>query len=206
MPITLNHYRTAVTRHLPLLLGISLLTAVLAYGIATRLGPTHQVHFSYLISLSEREPSTEFRFDGYYALQATDLFATTLARVIGTPEVIVAAHQAAELPLPTTDARQVTRLVRAEKTAPQLVEVTVSGDNQETALRLAEGVKQVVDHEVARYHEQGIPALRFRTVPTAVWPSTQALALPLITVATFVAALFLGINLVLLTESFKHLE
>ena len=183
---------------LPLLLLASFLLAAIAFGIAGRLGPLPQVHFSYLVSLSEREVTPDFEFDGYYALQATDLFAATLAEWLTTPEVVVAAYREAGLEPDTDDPRALTRLVEARKTAPQLVEVTVKGSSQAEAEALTAGLLVAMERNVALYHDEGIPAVEFGVVATEPFSGQRTINARLIAVATFFTALILLINAALL--------
>jgi capsular polysaccharide biosynthesis protein len=186
---------------LPVLLMVSFAAALVAYVVVSNLNPTHHVHFSYLVSLSVRDQTEDFRFDGFYALQATDLFAVTLARWVQTPETIVAAFAQVGLPTPTEDPRQLVRLIRAEKTAPQLVQVTVEGDSSDEAQELASGLQQVMEQNVQQYHDQGIPALQFRVVTTEPWASVSKVSVAVITGATFVFVFFIAVNILLLAES-----
>lgn len=199
-------YWQRVRLALPWLLLASFAAGVVAYVIASSYPPAHQVHFSYLISLSEREAAGEFRFDGFYALQATDLFAQTLARWIQTPEVIVAAYREAGLTPPTENPRQLTRLIKADKTAPQLVQVTVEETSEEKAGQLTTALQTVMEKNVAAYDDQGIPAIAFRVVATDPWAGKNEVSVPVITTATFVFVFLLALNGVLLLYSVRLRE
>ncbi len=94
------------------LLGISILVAILGYGIAKQFPATYEVNFSYMVSMEQRDESSNFRYDGYYALSATDLFSATLAGVIVSPETIVAAYGGANIPLPTEDTIDLVKSIR----------------------------------------------------------------------------------------------
>lgn len=171
--------------------------------MATSQPTEFQVHYSYLVSLSEREAATEYKFDGFYALQATDLFASTLAQWAQTPEIIVAAHEAAGLSIPTRDPRTLVRIVTAEKTAPQLVEVTIKQTESEAARRLTEGLRTVMQRQIDLYHTEGIPALQFRAVATEPWVGERVVATNVIVIATFIFVFVVALNLVLFWESLK---
>lgn len=202
IPFTTNRYIQAVIGSLPILLIVSFGLAAIAYVGALKVGTTYTTHYSYLVSLAERENSTDYTFDGYYALQATDLFAATLARWATTPEVIAAAYDQAGLP-PVLDVRQLLRLVAAEKTAPQLVQVTVRGNTPEQTLALTRALLTEIEHNVLVYHDEGIPALRFTVVATEPWSGQQPVAVKVITSTMFVVSLLLGINGVVFWASFK---
>jgi len=177
--------------------------AVAAWLIVSRVGPTYTVHYSYLVSLSEREETEDFRFDGYYALSATDLFTATLASWVSVPEVVVAAYEEVGLPA-ARDPKEVARAVTAEKKAPQLVAVTVRHKDQAVAEKLAQGLQTVMERNIEQYHDQGIPALTWRVVATSPWLGVSRLSAPVIVGATFVFGLLMGVNAVLLVESVKN--
>ena len=180
---------------------ISLAVTVLVYVWVDRLEPDYQVHFSYLISLSERDKADDFRFDGYYALSATDLFAATMVSWIKTPEVIAAAFEKANLSIPSEDPRALARAVSSSKSGPQLIEITVRHKNKEEAKRLAEGLQAVMSENVIKYHEEGIPAINFRIMATEPWVGVNRAAVQVIVTSTFVLVLFVGLNIILLRAS-----
>ncbi|MFH1354120.1 MAG: hypothetical protein ABIH36_02435 [bacterium] len=205
MTDTFYHYWQVVQRKLPAILLISVAAAVVAWLVVLRLGPTYAVHYSYLVSLSEREEVEDFSFDGYYALSATDLFAATLASWVSAPEVVVAAYEEAGLTLPSHDPRDVVQAVAAEKKSPQLVAVTVRHKNQEDAEHLARGLQSVMEENVKRYNDQGIPALTFRVVATEPWTSVRQIEVAVVVIATSLFVFLAAINVVLLIESIRRL-
>lgn len=196
-------YWRAAQRQLPGLLLLAAGASLAAWLVVNRLSPVYEVHFSYLISLSEPERASEYRFDGYYALSATDLFAETLAAWFRAPESVVAAYQSAGLDLPSQDARAVTRSVSAEKKSSQLVAVTVRGSDRQQAVRLADGLKETAERRVEQYHDEGIPTLRWRTVASEPWVSTREISRPVVAGATFVFVLLGALNIVMLRESLR---
>jgi len=195
-----------VRRRLPRLSLLAAAGALLAAALVHRAGPHYRAHFSYVVALQEREVADNFRFDGYYALQATDLFATTLAEWAMTPEVIAQAYQLAGLPLPGSDARSLVRSVSARKTAPQLIVVEVHGDSASDSAALARGLQAAVAAEVTAYHNAGVPAARFTAVPGAVWVGATLPATGVAAAAVFLLILFVGVNGVLLATLLPRMQ
>lgn len=199
-------YWLEVRQLLPWLILISLGVSLLAYVMVEQKGVYHEVHFSYLVALREREGGSEdFRFDGYFALQATDLFAATLAELISSPETIAASFQAAGLPLPT-DAGQLARQVTAEKTASQVVQVVVRDPDAARAEALAGAVQATVADKLTTLDAHGIPALRFEATPTNPWVGVARLSTSVIVSATFLVTFFVLINLVIVRKSLQYLN
>jgi hypothetical protein len=206
METPLSHYWDAAVRRLPAVLLVSAAAALAAWLFVRALGPTYEVHFSYIISLSEREETGDFRFDGYYALSATDLFATTVAEWLKAPETVVAAYERGGVELSSRDPTHVVRSVSAEKTAPQLVAVAVRAKDREQAERLARGLQDVMGERLAAYHEHGVPALRFRAVATEPWVGARSLSAAVISAAVFIFTFFAVINLTVLRESIRRMS
>jgi len=195
-----KQYLRLLHRRLPLWLLISLAAAAITYVVVARQGTSYIVHSSYLVSLAERETTSQYTFDGFYALQATDLFTATLAKWLTAPENIVAAYKAAGLPLPGLSARVLQRSITATKTAPQLIAVEVHSQNQNEAEQLAEAAAAVMKQNVQLYHDEGTPALHFAVVTTPPWTSIITPNKPLIVGSVFAVTLLLLINLQLVWE------
>ncbi|MBI3251459.1 MAG: hypothetical protein HYZ62_00940 [Candidatus Andersenbacteria bacterium] len=202
----LSSYIGLLKRRLPAILLISVVATLIAYGVASRFQPKYIVHFSYVVSQVSRDETPDFRFDGYYALSATDLFTTTLASWMTTPEHVVAAYTAAGLPLPTNDAREIVKAVEAKKAGPQLVQVGISDESKVRAEALAQGLQEVVAAQVKTYHSQGTPAVSFRVMADTPWTSLQKLPIRMIVWGTFVFAFLFLLNGALLLESVKRLS
>lgn len=179
---------------LPMFLLVSIVAAGVALVIARQLPVQHQAHFSYSVSLAVREQSTEYQFDGFYALQATDLFTATLASWAQAPEMVAAAYRAGGLELPTQDPRRLVRSIEARKVAPQLVEITIRETDAARAQQLIEGLKIIVGSEVERYHTESIPELQFRVTATEPWHGERTVARPVIVTATFLFTFFILVN------------
>lgn len=201
--ISFKHYVLELKKKMPYALFISLFFALIAYGISNNIKPSYEVHYSYLTSLSNRDTTSDFRFDGYYALQATDLFTATFAGWVATPEVVVAAYKEGEIELPSQNPYELSKTIHAEKTAPQLVQITVKNESKNTAEKLARGLQAVMQRNVDDYQAKDTTAIHFNVTTTPSWTGLVSVSSLLITVATFVFVLFFAINAVLLYESFK---
>ncbi len=194
----------ALRRSFFLVVGLSVLVGVVAYGVTKNIPGTYEAHFSYMISMDQKDAVPGFRYDGYYALSAADLFSATLARIADSPETIVAAYAKANIPLPTQDAVRLVRAVRSEKTAPQLVRIVVRDASKEHAERITSGLVFVMNNAIDEYNAKGLSSIVFHGVPTAPWTSMNQAA-PIPVAASLFMLVFLGGNLVvLLREALKR--
>lgn len=190
-----------VQRRLPALLLISVLAGMVSWFAADRWGEQYEVQFSYLISLSDREDRGAYRFDGFYALSAINLFSETLAELVRRPEVVAEAARRAQLSDVPRDARGLRRLVVAERAAPQLVAVTVRAGDPVLSEQLARSLQKTVADNIVRYHESGEPALRFRVVASDPWVGVRKIESLVVAAATSLFVLFAAVNLLIFRES-----
>ncbi len=190
-----------VQSRLPLVLIISVFLAVAVFAMIRNKDPVYEIHFSYLVSLKEREGGEDYRYDGYYALQATDLFTATLAQWIKAPEVVAGVREKAGYPV-SNDSKEVVSSVKAVKTAPQLIEVTIVDDDRERAEKILKGLEDVVSTMIEAYNESDAE-LVFEMMRTNSWVGQKKLSATIISLLVFVFAVFLGINLVLIEQVWR---
>lgn len=165
-----------LSRKTPYILGISFVFAIIGYITAAKLPVSYDVYLSYIVSMEKREAAPDFRYDGYYALSAADLFTTTLASWIAAPQTIANAYQAAHISLPTYDAIDLGKRVRAEKSAQGLVNITVRDSSRETAEAVAKGIAEIVPAFVAQQNTAGTPAVAFRVTVSGPWTGMSRVA------------------------------
>lgn len=204
MTDTYKFFTQTTKKYLPGILLFSAALSFLTYAIVEKSGPTYEVYYSYLISIKERDKTEDYRFDGYYAINSTDLFASTLAAWSQTPEIIVKAHHEAGVKLPGHRPAQLTKIVNTDKTGPQIIQVTIKHKNLDSAEKLAQGLKKAVEQNIAKYHREGNPDLTFSVTTTEPWTGQTSLSAATITIGVFVFAVLLGMNAILLLESMKN--
>lgn len=127
-------------------IGISLFVALLAYGFVRHQGVSYETHFSYLlVPVVHDRPAQTYDYDGYYALQASDLVGQSLEKWLTTSAIVNGAYKASHLTLAASDKQRLLTGVSAKHTAPQLVEVTVSSWAALASRRLAEALQQEIE-------------------------------------------------------------
>lgn len=194
----------ALNRALPLIFAAGIAAAGLGYGIARKTPPSYEVHFSYIVALQERDTSQGFRYDGYYALSGTELFSSTLASLIASPEMIVQAYQEARLPVSTQDPFALTKRVRAQKAASQVVQVTVVDGSKEKAEALAKAVVDVTQHTVRDYNTKNADSNQFSITSTTPWTGVVRVAAIPVAIIVGVLSSIIAAMVVLFKEAFKR--
>lgn len=187
----------ALRRNFFLILGISIVVFVFSFGVAKKIPGTYESHFSYMISIEQKDTTPAFRYDGYYALSAADLFSATIASIATSPEIIVAMFTEADIALPTQDAIDLGRFVTSNKEASQLVRLSVRSSSKSNAEQLASALISVMNNRIQEYNAKGLSSVAFRAVPTQVWVSYNAIK-PLPVAASLFMLVFVGGNMAVL--------
>jgi hypothetical protein len=100
----------------------ALVFAILGAALASAAPLRQEVAIDFIVDQRARQATTDYAYDGYYALRAAELFADTLISWFSTPSFVKAVHERANrpldefMPLPT-------RMFRAKKYSGQNVVV-----------------------------------------------------------------------------------
>ncbi|MBI4093234.1 MAG: hypothetical protein HY420_04895 [Candidatus Kerfeldbacteria bacterium] len=99
-------------------------------------------HYTTSLSLSvnrvNKESTSDYQYDGFYALQAADLFAQTVVSWLQAPPVLVEIYEQAGLTPPTVGSlRRLTTRFKTKKYSAQNIVVTYSSATADEASKLA---------------------------------------------------------------------
>lgn len=156
---------------------IALLAAVAAAVTAivtTRLPDGVDVVQTFTIPIPERPPSNEYEFDGFYAIQATERFADTLAGWLSSPDLVAEVYRRAELPSPASSIRRLANVFTTRRLSGQVVEVRFQASTEEQARTILTAVKNVIEDRTDTVNQDRQRGLVLHTVPE------QPLLLPIL--------------------------
>lgn len=126
-------------------LGVAIVIVTVAGTFAWQmLQPVHYVtSMSFSVNRANKEKTADYQFDGYYALQAADLFSQTLVSWMQTPSILVEIYEQAQLPTSVDSIHGLTSRFKTKKVATQNVVVTYSSPTQAEADKLATAITTV---------------------------------------------------------------
>jgi len=150
------------------------------------------VSVSFAINRTNREATTQYQYDGYYALQASDLFAQTVVSWFSTPSVLLEVYQKVNLdPAIQSTANLPSRFSVRKYSAQNIVVKFTERDNQR-AEKVADGLKKVMESKASMLNQTSDGKSLFEIVAgvPVVAPATSNL--PLIGVVTAILSLAIG--------------
>jgi capsular polysaccharide biosynthesis protein len=134
-------------KHKTLTIGLIMVVMVGAY-LWQYLQPVQYVtSMSFAVNRVSKQQTTEYQYDGYYAIQAADLFSQTLVSWLQTPSVLVEIYSKAGIQTNDSSFRSLTSRFKTKKYSSQNVVVTYSASSEEQATKLGSALSDVVQQK-----------------------------------------------------------
>ncbi len=132
-------------RPLQAVLASSAAAALLFASVSSALPRRADVSFSFTVSQQARQATTDYSYDGYYALRASELVADTLISWLSTPSILKEVYEKAGIPTTDTEIKALAgRFFRGKKYSGQNVVVAYSAESRETAAKLHESLSSLL--------------------------------------------------------------
>ncbi len=178
-------------RYKTLLLVVLLVPPVLAGVFAMNRTDTYTTSIAFTVNRINKQPTPDYQFDGYYALQASDLFSETVVSWFLTPSVIVEIYDAAGVDPRVTSLGALTSRFKIKKYSSQNLVVKFTEATQADAVKIGSAVISTVEAKAAELNQTADRKALFEVVggkPVTVHDSKQVV---LVSVVGLVIGLFL---------------
>lgn len=202
----ITEYLKNIKKHLQLIVAIGVLTAVVTFIFTVRQSSYYNSSLALLVSNNQIQDTTDYRFDGYYAIQATDLFSNTVEAWFKSPETVKVIYEKAKVDLGEFNIKNLTKIFKAEKLAPHYIEVRYKTNNEDEAARIASAVGEVLSGKVKTLGEtsKGETSFSIRNEQPVVALIKPPLVLN--TVIGLLVGFFLGFVIGIIKEYFKEVD
>lgn len=97
-----------------------------------------------------------FKYDNYYALQASTLFADTIVSWIQDPVNVSEIYQQAQVDLPTDELKKYARLFSVRKGDPATIYVTLNSKNKNDVETLLSSTKSFLQTKTQSWLDKGL--------------------------------------------------
>ncbi len=152
------------------------------------------VSISFAINRTNREATTQYQYDGYYALQAADLFAQTVVSWFTTPSVLREVYEVAKLDPELQSVNSLPSRFSVRKYSAQNIVVKFTERTNERATKVANGLSRVMEDKAAQLNQTADGKALFEIVggPPVVAPARLNIGLiaAVAAVLSFVGGLF----------------
>ncbi len=173
-----------------LMIAIVVVVATIATWVTASAQPVrYAASESFAINRINRQNTTAYQYDDYYALQAADLFAQTVVSWFSTPSILQEAYVKANLDPMIDSVNSLPSRFKVRKYTAQNIVVRFTETTQDRADKLATSIRQVIEARSATLNQNpdgksifeiiGADAVVARSRPNALLLSAAALVLSL---------------------------
>lgn len=124
-------------------------TWVFASSQPTRYGSSQ----AFAINRINRDTTPDYQFDGYYALQAADLFSQTVVSWFSTPSVLGEVYHEANIDPAIESLNSLPSRFKVKKYSAQNIVVRVTETSQTRVTKVAAAVKLVMEQKAAQLNQ-----------------------------------------------------
>ncbi len=100
-----------------------------------------------LISRKGTQATDNYKYDGYYAVQASDIFSDNISQWLASASVASEIYSRAKIKTDFTDFKQFSKLFKAKKLSSQYVEVRYETPDEQSAKVIARAIVDVLQEK-----------------------------------------------------------
>jgi len=180
-----------------LIVSTAVVAAVLAVLVAQVLPMKYDASLSLNIVRVHREETPDYQYDGFYAIQASDLFAETLMSWFQTPSIEREIFQQGGLPDTVSGLSTYAGRFRAKKLSSQNIGIRFASKTEKEAKQLSTALVSVVSKHAGESLQtvKNEPVFEIKPTDTVIMKRQYDVVLTLI--AGFLTGLLVGIFWVL---------
>lgn len=150
-----------------------------------------------LISRNGTQNTPDYKYDGYYAVQASDVFADNVSQWLGSASVANEIYARAKAENEMKSLKDFSKVFKADKLSSQYIKVRYSSKDKETAINLAHAMVDVLQEKADLLAASSAEQIGFKVIysePLSVENKSDLLVNGILAIA---GGLFLGIFLAL---------
>lgn len=183
-------------------MGIILLLTVIvaaASGVWTAFQPvTHKASLAFTVNRINKQDTLDYQYDGYYAIQASDLFSQTVVSWFLTPSFVLEVYDRAEVAPAIDSLEKFTSRFKTRKYSAQNIVVAFTERDEQTAEGISAAVVSLVEERAAELNQTSDRKALFEVVGSQPVIVEQRPSVVINSVIGLVAGLLIGFGFVYL--------
>jgi len=138
------------------------------------------------------EAATDYRYDNYYAVMASDQFGDTVVGWFKTPQMGAAIQQKTGFNYAGQSLNSLAGRFRATKLAPNVVEVRFGAKTQQEAMNLSSAVVSAIQEKISSVNSASNQGIAFAALPAETVVVKNSMAIWFNVLAGFLMGLVVG--------------
>ncbi len=141
----LKQYLKIIGQNKKIIIAIAVLTALFSFIFSVVQPMKYETSLSLLISKSKTQETDDFKYDGYYALRASEIMADSVEQWLESPDVVNLVYQKAGINPDFRNIKSYTKKFRARKMSSQYVEVKFNTFTKKDAEKISLAIIKVIN-------------------------------------------------------------
>lgn len=164
----LREYLFVVNKYKWLVVGISLVATLAAFFLSYFKPVVYDASLSFAVNRTNREVTDQYQYDGYYAIQASDLVSQTLLSWFATPSVVEEIYTKANIKPNFNSLNEYATLFSTKKYSGQNIGVKFTEKERSVAEKVAQSTVSVISEKVLDLNKSADAKALFEAVPSPV--------------------------------------
>ncbi|MCK5332845.1 hypothetical protein KAJ41_03210 [Candidatus Parcubacteria bacterium] len=157
----LKEYVKVIKRKNKLIFIIALAVTFSSFLFSTLQPIKYETSLSLLLSKDKTQLTDDFKYDGYYALEASEKIADTITQWVKSPEFVNSIYQSAAVEGGFQNLKSYTKKFSAKKMSPQFIEVKFETNNVEEADKISLAVVEEINRKVKKIEKDSEGEIAF---------------------------------------------
>jgi capsular polysaccharide biosynthesis protein len=144
----LKEYIKTIKKNFKLILVIGVIACLSAFLFSIFSPVKYEISLSLLISKNKTQNTDDFKYDGYYAFQASEMLSDTIVEWAKSPAVVNAIYQEASVVGNFGNIKSYTKKFTAKKMSSQHIEIKFNSDAKENAEKISAATVKIINSKV----------------------------------------------------------
>ncbi len=185
------------------ILAVSVITAISAFIFSAIQPVAYETSLSLLISKESSQETTDFKYDGYYAFQTSEIFADSIQEWMKSPETVNEIYQEAGVGQDFKNIKSYGKKFTAKKMSPQYTEVKFKTEKRDEAEKISSAIVKVINNKARRIQENSKQEISFKVESGNPVILEAKPDIPVNLIIGLISGAILGIFIVFTKEYFK---
>lgn len=125
---------------------------------------TYDNDLTILVARSGTQATSDYKYDGYYAAQASDTFADNVSQWLASASLVSEIYSRAKIAADFGNLKAFSKAFKAEKLSSQYVEVRYQTKDRESAVKLARSIADVLQEKADSLSKAGNDEMSFKII------------------------------------------
>lgn len=199
----LKEYLAIFKKHFKVFIAVTVI--FIAAGIIFQITQPLRYKTSLTLNVTRNniQPTSDYRYDDFYRLQADEKFADTIVRWLESPGVSADIYNDSGISTTGLTTWQLERIFKAERLSSQVISVTYITSDAKTAQNLAKSIAKIVNRESDNLNKLQKEESWFTVVSNEPVIRDNRWPLPIVFSASLLLGIFFGIWAVLIRHYLK---